>query len=262
MGVALQGVIRVHDLLGRFRIISFIKDLGIISRMTIPAMLTNVATPIGNAYVITSIAQFGDGAVAGMSIVGRITPVAFGIVFALSGAVGPIIGQNFGAKRIDRVTQTIKDALLFSSIAVIGVSVILFLVQDLIITGFQATTEASILISLFCTWIAITFLFNGSLFIANATLNNLGYPHYATFINFTKATLGTIPFVYFGAILAAAPGVLIGQAAGTVIVGSLAIVFCLYMVRKCSGADGPRPGPRTKPFNPKIPIWPQSNTRG
>ena len=31
------------------------------------------------------------------------TPVAFGVIFALSGAVGPIIGQNFGAgQHVDR----------------------------------------------------------------------------------------------------------------------------------------------------------------
>ena len=37
----------------------------------------------------------------GMSVVGRITPFAFAIVFAASGAVGPIIGQNLGAKKYD-----------------------------------------------------------------------------------------------------------------------------------------------------------------
>jgi Na+-driven multidrug efflux pump len=31
-----------------------------------------------------------------MAIVARLTPVAFGVIFALSGAIGPIIGQNFG----------------------------------------------------------------------------------------------------------------------------------------------------------------------
>ena len=38
--------------------------------------------------------EFGEAAVAGMAIAARITPVALGVIFALSGAIGPIIGQN------------------------------------------------------------------------------------------------------------------------------------------------------------------------
>ena len=100
------------------------------------------------------------------------------------------------------------------------------------------------------------------LFISNATLNNLGYPHYSTLINFTKATFGTIPFVYVGAQWAGATGVLIGQAAGTAIIGVSALFLSFYMVNRCSGDVGPKPGPRKKPFNLRIPVWPLTNTRG
>ena len=259
---ALHGVCKVHNLAGRFRYRRFIKDIPDISRIAVPAMLTNIATPVGNAYVITAISAFGDSAVAGMSIIGRLTPVAFGVVFALSGAVGPIIGQNFGAKRMDRVKQTMIDANKFSLCIVATVSILLYLLQDTIISGFSATEDAGELVRLFCTWLAISFVFNGTLFIANATFNNLGYPHYSTLFNFVKASFGTIPFVYFGAKYGGAPGVLAGQAIGTVIVGVTALIICIYMIRKCSGDDGPIPGPRKKPFNPRIPVWPQTNSRG
>jgi Na+-driven multidrug efflux pump len=52
-------------------------------------------------------AEFGEAAVAGMAIVARLTPVAFGVIFALSGAVGPIIGQNAGAGEGARVRAPI-----------------------------------------------------------------------------------------------------------------------------------------------------------
>jgi Na+-driven multidrug efflux pump len=163
---------------------------------------------------------------------------------------------------MDRVKQTMIDANKFSLCTVATVSILLFLLQDLIITGFSATEDAAELVSLFCTWLAISFVFNGTLFIANATFNNLGYPHYSTMFNIVKATIGTIPFVYFGAKYAGAPGVLAGQAIGTVIVGITALIICIYMIKKCSGKDGPVPGPRKKLFNPRIPIWPQTNSRG
>lgn len=100
------------------------------------------------------------------------------------------------------------------------------------------------------------------LFISKATLNNLGYPHYSTLINFTKATVGTVPFVHVGAQWAGATGVLIGQAAGTAISGILALLLSFYMVNRCNSDDGPKPRPRKKPFNLRIPVRPHTNTRG
>ena len=262
MLVALHSVQRVHKMFGTFRFKTFLEDLMAISKIAIPAVLTNIATPIGNAYVIFTMAKFGDSAVAGMSVIGRLTPVAFAMVFALSGAVGPIIGQNFGAKKMQRVVQTVKDAIIFSSIAVISTSAILFLLQNQIISVFNVSGDAADVIHLFCTWIAISFIFNGTLFVANACFNNLGFAHYSTIANFAKATIGTIPFVYLGATMAGAEGLLIGRAIGTVLSGLIVIIVCFMVIRQCNRDDGPSGGGREKPFNPKIPLWPQTNTRG
>jgi len=262
MFVALNGVIRTHHLLSQFSLPLFLNDMKDILRIAGPAMLTNVATPIGNAYVMISLAKFGDGAVAGMSIVGRLIPVAFGMVFALSGAVGPIIGQNFGAGRFDRVRATLRDALLFCTAVVTLVSIILFLIQNYIVTAFSAGEEAASLIRFFCTWVAISFIFNGCMFVANATFNNLGYAHYATIYNVAKATIGTLPFVYFGAMYAGAPGVIAGQAIGSICVGALAIYAGFRIVNKCALSDNQGEMLKPKPFNPKVPHWPQTDTRG
>jgi putative MATE family efflux protein len=62
----------------------------------LPAVLTQLATPVGNAYLMGALAQFGDDAVAGMAVIGRLVPVCFVALFACSGAVGPILAQNLG----------------------------------------------------------------------------------------------------------------------------------------------------------------------
>jgi putative MATE family efflux protein len=95
VGVGLYGAVRVHDMIGRLDLARFKRDLRAMSGIAVPAVLTNIATPVGNAYLTATISRFGDDAVAGWAIIGRIIPVAFGTIFALSGAVGPIIGQNF-----------------------------------------------------------------------------------------------------------------------------------------------------------------------
>ena len=75
MLVAARGVIVKHKLFGQFKLDSFIADLKPIFAIAGPAMMTNVATPIGNAVVTRAIADFGDGYVAGWAVLGRIIPV-------------------------------------------------------------------------------------------------------------------------------------------------------------------------------------------
>ncbi|MEM7194461.1 MAG: MATE family efflux transporter [Pseudomonadota bacterium] len=262
MAIALGAVHRVHRLFTRFRFITFRQTITTILGISLPAMLTNVATPFGNAYVMASIADFGDSAVAGMSVIGRVIPVAFGVVFALSGAVGPIIGQNYGAQKMDRVRRAVIDGLIFGSAVVLTVCVILFFAQSWIVTVFSATGHAAALIAFFCTWIAISFLFNGIQFVSNAAFNNLGVPHYSTLTNIAKATVGTVPFVFAGALIAGAEGVLAGRAIGTALVAVAALWLCLRQLTRLESHTDIETRQKKKPFNPKNPLWPQSNTNG
>ena len=179
-----------------------------------PAILTQLATPIGSAYVTRAMAEFGEAAVAGMAIVGRLTPVAFAVIFALSGAIGPIIGQNHGARNEERVKRAYLDGLLFCLVFVVAMAALLFALRLPLATLFEADGVTLELLYLFCGPLALAFFFNGALFVSNAAFNNLGHPFYSTWINWGRHTLGTVPFVMVGAAWYGASGVLIGQALG------------------------------------------------
>lgn len=217
-------VLGTHQFTARPNFSRMIRHSSAISAIAIPAILTNIATPVGNAYVTASIAPFGDGYMAGWSIIGRIIPVAFGVIFALSGAIGPIFGQNLGGRNYDRVRRTFTDALIFTSIFVAGVSLVLWLLLNPIIQVFDATADAAELLVLFCTWIAASFVFTGSLYVANTAFNNIGRPGLSTLFNWGRATVGTVPFVIAGGQMGGASGILIGHTAGALIFGTLAVV--------------------------------------
>lgn len=223
MGIGLYGVIAVHHLMARPKLSTLMFDARPYLAVAVPAVLTNIATPASNAYVTAAIAAFGDGAVAGWAIIGRITPVAFGAIYALSGTVGPILGQNFGAGVHDRMRTTFTQSLLvmcaFSLIAWAG----LVLFADDLADAFRAQGEARDLIVYFCRWLSPMFVFLGALFIANAAFNTLGRAHFSTVLNWGRATLGTIPFVMAGATMAGAQGVLAGNMIGGVIFGAVGV---------------------------------------
>lgn len=212
------------------------KDIPPILHIGGPAMLTNIATPIGSSFVLKMMSQFGDGAVAGAAIMGRVTPVAFAAIFSLSSAVGPIIGQNAGARYFDRVRATVRDAMIFNAVYVATVWLLLILLANTLVQVFSASPQAAELIRFYCHFLVGCFLFNGMLFVANASFNNLQRPAWATVFNFSRAFLGTIPCVYFGAQWFGAKGVLAGEAVGVVLFGLLALVSVLALIKKQASA--------------------------
>jgi Na+-driven multidrug efflux pump len=235
-----QGAARRHDLITHPLRRAVVGDIAAIFHIAGPALLTNLATPVGAAYVTRGMAAFGSGAVAGLATIDRISPVAFGLVYALSGAVGPIIAQNVGACRLDRVRETLRDSFTFVLATVLVAWAILASAQGLVVRAFFARGMTAELLHLFCTWLAAGFLFTGSLFVANAAFNNLGFPVLSTVFNWGRATLGTIPFVTYGAHFGPV-GVLVGQAGGSVIFGTLAVITAFRVVDRLGGTVG-RPG--------------------
>ncbi|MGB0695973.1 MAG: MATE family efflux transporter [Rhodospirillaceae bacterium] len=224
--------------------LAFLKDLPPITAIALPAILTQLATPVGQAWVTRSMAEFGEEAVAGMAIVSRMIPVAFGTIFALSGAVGPIVGQNIGAGRHDRVRETLRAALLFTGLVIVVVTAMLFGLREYIAALFDASGVSLTLIYLFCGPLALAYFFNGALFVANAFFNNLARPLYSTALNWGRHTVGTIPFVWIGALLFGAPGVLIGQAVGGLLFGSLAVWLALRTISHVEKQGLEKEGPR------------------
>ncbi|MCC1493776.1 MATE family efflux transporter [Cognatishimia sp. F0-27] len=219
---ALVPIFRKHGGLDRPSLGAMLGDLRMVAAIAVPAILTQLATPVGQAFVTRAMAEFGEAAVAGMAIVGRLTPLAFGVIFALSGAVGPIIGQNAGAGDSARVRGAVQAAILFTALFVGGMTALLFGLRGPIAALFDAEGVTRDLVFLFCGPLALVFFFNGLLFVCNAAFNNLGKPFYSTLVNWGRHTLGTVPLVMLGAWWLGAPGVLIGQAVGGVLFGAVA----------------------------------------
>ncbi|MEP3055851.1 MATE family efflux transporter [Ascidiaceihabitans sp.] len=239
-GTSLLPIIRHHGGITLPRAADLSRDFSPILAIAAPSIMTQLATPIGQAIVTRNMAQFGEDAVAGMAIVSRIVPVAFGVLFALSGAVGPIIGQNFGAKDYGRVRGGYNAALLFAAIFTVLVSALLFLLRGPILALFNMDGVGADLVLVFCGPIALLFYFNGVLFVSNAAFNNLGHPFYSTWMNWGRNTFAMLPFVWLGGLWLGPEGVLWGQAAAGVVFGIVSWRLAVRVIAKDSGELPPR----------------------
>lgn len=231
VGFSLWVIIKHHNLLGAIKTHQLFNDAKTFFSIALPAVLTNLSTPIGVVFITATMATFGDEAVGGNAIVARIQQVAFAGLFALSGAIGPIAAQNWGRARMDRVMETLTESLRFVVIYCLIACLILALACPWIITLFKAEGLTADLLKWFCFGFSATFLFNGATFVTNAMFNNLGLAGFATAFNFGKATVGTIPFAYFGAQVAGPFGIFAGVAIGSAIFACLGVWVALKKVR-------------------------------
>ena len=221
--VGWHGSVRIHDMVDRPSLHAASRDFRPIMAVGFPAIMANLATPVGSAYTIRVFSDIGEAAIAAGAVIDRVTPVAFGVIFALTGSVGPIIGQNYGAKLMHRVRRTLTDSFILSIGYVLFAWVLLALAAPWLVSAFDATGDSAGYVTFYCQYGVVAWLFLACLFVANTAFNNLGFPVLTMAFNWGRATLGTIPFVTFGARYCGVKGGLIGVALGCAVFGLIAV---------------------------------------
>ena len=233
-----HGAVRVHGLVSRPSLAALRVDTMPLATIAGPAVLTNIAAPIANIYAMRIFSSFGDAVVAAFAIMDRVTPVAFGVLFSLSGAVGPIMGQNFGARRFDRVKNVLDDCYRVAAAYVVAVGLALWLLAPLVVAIFAAKGETADLLTFFCRVSGFLWFFLGGVFVANSAYNNLGWPLLPTLVNWGRATLGTIPFVTLGARWFGPEGGYVGMIVGAALFGAIAVVGSYRLVGRVATRQG------------------------
>jgi len=230
--LALYYVIKVHDLAAWPRFANVRKVAPAFAVIAVPAVATQLSTPFGNYIATRFIADFGDGAVAGWAVVGRLVALTFGGVFALSGAVGGIFGQNYGAGQLDRVRRTYLDALIYSASYIALAWLVLWLLRGVAVDVFKLGPDGANVVFAFTNLAAGGFVFTGFLFVSNAAFNNLGRPLWSTGFNWMRDGILMLPLCWWMGKLWGAEGVVYGQALAGVLAGTVAaIVAWRYLAR-------------------------------
>lgn len=224
-GMALLYAIRVHDLFARPEAWAVRRAMRPFAMVAIPAILTQMATPFANYMLTGVIASFGDNAVAAWAVVNRLMVVAFGGIFSLSGAIGGIFGQNYGAGQYERLRSTFRDALIFCAGYTLLAWAALAATAGMVVSGFGLTGVGEEVYLAFARIGAGAFVLVGAAYVSNSTFNNLGKPARSTLINWTRDGVLILPVAWMFAGIFGAPGVVYAQAVVGGVVGLGAAVW-------------------------------------
>lgn len=162
----------------------------------LPATATQLIGPVTAALITTMLARHGDVVVAGFGIAGRIEAVAAIMMFALSGSIGPFVGQNWGGGEIERVRQGVKASYLFCLIYGFCMAVPLFFFGAEIAALIDDEPTSLVTAAFYLSVVPWSYAFWGVLMMASASFNALGKPLPGTALAFTRMFFVYLPLAY------------------------------------------------------------------
>jgi len=198
--------------------------------IAIPGIATQASPPTGQWMLTLAMAPFGPEAVAAMAVSMRLMMLVFGGIYGLSGAIGGIIGQNFGARRMDRVRRAFMDSMIFCTIYTLAAWILLILLTEPLIRAFNLTGDGIAVMRSFTYWVSLSFLLNGVLFVAGATFNNLGKPIWATITGWLRDIVLVYPFAWIMGMYWGGAGAMLGYGLAAVVAGAVAGVAAWRLI--------------------------------
>ncbi len=127
---------------------------------------------IGIVYVI--IRQFGAAAQAGFGVGARVMQAMFLPVVALSFAVGPVVGQNFGGRKADRVRHSVWAAVGLAAAMMLVIAAITWLTAPHLIRLFSKDPAVIAFGAEYLTIVAFNFVAAGICFSTSSVFQGIG----------------------------------------------------------------------------------------
>ncbi len=126
------------------------------------------------AMVYWLIQDFGAPSQAGFSIGGRIMQSIFMPTMAVAFAIGPIVGQNFGAGRHDRVREACTMGMVLNSIVMAVVTILVHIDPTFMVEAFTSESEVIVVGADFLRIVSWNFVMQGIVFSCSGMFQGLG----------------------------------------------------------------------------------------
>ncbi len=117
---------------------------------------------------------FGASAQAGFGIGLRIVQACFLPVLALGFAVGPVAGQNFGARKAERVKQTFRTAATLSGMAMLLLAILVWLAGHRMVEIFSSDPAVIAVGAEYLHVVAWNFVASGVIFVTSSMFQAMG----------------------------------------------------------------------------------------
>jgi putative MATE family efflux protein len=145
-------------------------------------------------YVV--IKSFGSHAQAGFGLGGRIIQSIFLPAMAVAFAAAPIAGQNYGAKRYDRVRETFRKAALIGSAIMLSLTALCALKPEVLVVPFTSDPAVAAVASGYLRIATLNFVTIGIVFCCSGMFQALGDTRPAFVSSASRLITFTVPALW------------------------------------------------------------------
>lgn len=201
-------------------------------RITLPAALANMITPIATGIITATLARYGAHAVAAFGVVSRIEAFVMIVVLGMSMSLPPFISQNFGANLYNRVRQGLSLSLRFVLIWQFVLYAVVALAAPYIATIFTDDSQVREVITVVLRILPASYAFQGMVILTASSFNALHAPRNALITSLVRFFVFYVPLALAGSALAGIEGLFTGAAVGNVLAAAvLARWITVYVSR-------------------------------
>src|SRR3954471_2465546 len=143
-------------------------------RIGIPAGAEFALMAVYIVIVYAIIRNFGAAAQAGFGVGARVMQAMFLPVIAVAFSVAPVVGQNFGGRRAERVRQTFYSALGITSVLMLLLTLLAQFCASIFIRGFTKDPGVIAFGSEYLQIISLNFIAMGIVFTSSSVFQGIG----------------------------------------------------------------------------------------
>src|SRR6266568_4679731 len=164
-------------------------------RIGVPAGAEFVLLFVYIIIVYAIIRGFGPAAQAGFGIGARMMQALFLPVVALSFAVSPVVGQNFGGRCADRVRHSVYSAIGIASLMMLVLTLIAYMAPAALIGVFSHDPRVIAFGSGYLRIVSLNFVSAGIVFTSSSVFQGIGNTLPPLFSSMTRLILFALPAV-------------------------------------------------------------------
>ncbi len=177
---------------------------------------------------------YGDAAVAGMSIVGRITMLTFTVVIGIGQGFQPVAAFNFGAKKYGRLRQAFHWTLLFQELTLVAFVAVCLSFSGELIGVFRDDPEVIAIGTPALRYALVAQLTQALVVATNMLYQSTGRAGGATFMSMLRSGIVFIPVLLIMRSSLGLHGIQIAQPVSDCISFVLSIPFVIRYFQKYS----------------------------
>ncbi|MGN9134110.1 MATE family efflux transporter [Clostridium sp. HCP1S3_B4] len=175
--------------------VNYIKIKEII-KLGLPMAFQRVLFTLINILLAKIIATFGANAIAAQKIGVQIESVAYMVIGGFNGAVAAFTGQNFGAKKYERIKAGYKSSLMVGAAYALAVAGLFLAFNKQMVSLFVKEEETIKIAAAYLKVVAFTQIFSATEMISNGLFTGIGKPNIPATISIVFTTL-RIPLALF-----------------------------------------------------------------